>query len=708
MAYTDYSISNNTYGYETEEERRRREAAGQTGPVNPETIADYSLASTPPNQVDQSTMGLQIPQSQQMQNIQMGQPAVQEQTTVVGQQPVVGGQPTVETVTPPVQQYLDMYQTAQTDPSALLKMSQDQNAPEWMRGRAREQAANLLNNERGFQIAQEQMKTMSPEDLESNLRKKTTEGSWLKAIMYGALGMEQSAQAEAAKLGIGKESAVLGSDGTPYMIKTAMNGTPIEGYNAKTGKKLSAEELVSATAGIAGTKLNIVGGSYINDKTGDVGRMVTDEKTGRSYIQTDKGRQSMEGFRPQSSTGSLDMQRVQQVQQQNIKLAGDWARLQMQVQGAAPEAANRFLGEFNAKHNTNYSLSSISGSAPQISLETGQMTGAQPQPQAMPQTQPAQQVVQPQPQVVNRQPPVAQTQPRVAAPVNPAQIQTQPAPIVNRGTNVGVSVGGTSPADIEIRKGLGKTQAETNISVAGKRSESFNKILDEEVRPNAQAGDTVSSTRKQQFQIFDRPDVDMNKIFGLATGAGRSPGDQSWTMIRDVLLGKFEGRTDDIKQRAAALGLSPAEQSALAEYQIANVAVNSANLKKTAGPGAVSDAEQKVNREAGVDPTKVPALGAYNAMAQSQFDADKQRYKGDWAESNPAQNALQLDKAWRVESQKLTGIYSEIAKERAKFIASNGSTTAAVKEGYKRFPIPEYDPSSGQWKKTKPLTSYNR
>lgn len=108
MAYTDYSISNNTYGYETEEERRRREAAGQVGSVNPETIADYSLASTPSNQVDQSGMGSQMPQSQQMQNIQMGQPAVQEQPTVVGQQPVVGGQPTVETVTPPVQQYLDV------------------------------------------------------------------------------------------------------------------------------------------------------------------------------------------------------------------------------------------------------------------------------------------------------------------------------------------------------------------------------------------------------------------------------------------------------------------------------------------------------------------------------------------------------------------------------------------------------------------------
>lgn len=251
-------------------------------------------------------------------------------------------------------------------------------------------------------------------------------------------------------------------------------------------------------------------------------------------------------------------------------------------------------------------------------------------------------------------------------------------------------------------------QVKTNVGVAGKRTESYNTILDTEVRPEGQKGDTISAKRKQQFEIFDRPGIDMNKIFGIATGAGRSPTDQTWTIVRDVLLGKYEGKVDDIKQRAAALGLSPAEQSALAEYQIANVDINAANLKKTAGAGSVSDAEQKVNKEAGIDPTKVPALGAYNAMSQGKFDADKARWKADWADTQPATNALQLDKAWRQESSRLTDIYSNIAKERIKFITDNGSTTMAVKEGYKRFPIPEYDPQSGGWKKTKPLSSFNR
>ena len=144
------------------------------------------------------------------------------------------------------------------------------------------------------------------------------------------------------------------------------------------------------------------------------------------------------------------------------------------------------------------------------------------------------------------------------------------------------------------------------------------------------------------------------------------------------------------------------------EYNTANQKINAATLKQTAGPGSVSDAEQRANREANVDPTKVPALGAFNAMAQSQFDGDRARYKADWALTSPATNALQLDKEWRKENQRLSDMYRTTATERAQFIAANGGTTAAVQQGYKRFPVPEYDAETGTWKKTRPLNSYER
>jgi hypothetical protein len=250
--------------------------------------------------------------------------------------------------------------------------------------------------------------------------------------------------------------------------------------------------------------------------------------------------------------------------------------------------------------------------------------------------------------------------------------------------------------------------AKENIQVAGKRSESFNKHIDDNITPDAVNGDSIASTRKQQFAIFDRPGVDAGKIFGIANGAGSAPGDQRWTMFRDVLLGKVSEPADKIRERAAALGLNPQEQSAVAEYSIANADINSKTLKSTAGPGSVSEAEQKINQERNVDPTKVPMLGGYNAMAQSQFNGDLAKYKGDWSLTSKASNTAQLESDWRKEKAKVTQMYTDMVKQRIDYISGMGNTPAAIKEGYRRFPVPEYDANSGTWTKKKPITSYDK
>ena len=271
-----------------------------------------------------------------------------------------------------------------------------------------------------------------------------------------------------------------------------------------------------------------------------------------------------------------------------------------------------------------------------------------------------------------------------------------PAPAVN------VGAGGATPAARVAGTEISVAGAKENIQVQGARSQAFNKILDEEIRPQAQAGDTVSSVRKQQFALFDRPGVDSNKLFGLYNAAGEAPGDQKLSIIRDIFGGVFKPEAE-VSQRLALLNLSPQERSALMEYNTANQRVNAATLKQNSGPGSISDAEQRANREANVDITKVPALGAFNAMAQSQFDGDRARWKADWAATQPAQNALQLDRAWRKENQRLADLYRDVATQRGKFISDNGGTTTAVQQGYKRFPVPEYDPATESWKKTKPL-----
>jgi hypothetical protein len=161
-----------------------------------------------------------------------------------------------EPTMPPVMNHLRQYEDAQDDPGKLLEISRS-DAPDWMKQQAKNRAGEILISNRDKQRAEEEIKSMDPNTLASKLREKTTGGSWTKAIIFGLLGMDQSQQAEAAKLGIGKETSILGADGKPYLVKMSSNGTPIEGYSAETGKKLSANELVTVTSNATGKATDV-------------------------------------------------------------------------------------------------------------------------------------------------------------------------------------------------------------------------------------------------------------------------------------------------------------------------------------------------------------------------------------------------------------------------------------------------------------------
>lgn len=316
------------------------------------------------------------------------QPAIQAQPQAQQSQYSLAGMPQLglrapQATTPPattdssmyIQQYVDM----QDDPRKLIQYGFSESTPEPLRNRAKSRAAELIQQQQGEAEAKQRMSTMNETELAKALREKTSGGSYLKAMLFNTLGMTNSAMAEKAKLGIGKEQTVMLSDGTPAIIKIADNGTPISGYNATTGAKLSANDLVAAQAG-ATRKLNIVGGTFINDTTGEVGRVITDEKTGQSYIQTDTGRKPMTGFRPQASTGSLSDQRTRTIQDINLKLQGKGIEEQM-----------RILSDYNKQlAGAGFPIvqpSEVGINVPQIS---GQAPARAPAPAQMPAQAPAQ------------------------------------------------------------------------------------------------------------------------------------------------------------------------------------------------------------------------------------------------------------------------------------------------------------------------------
>ena len=585
-------------------------------------------------------------------------------------------------------------------------------------------------------------------DIAREAQKSGDEGSYIKAYLYQRLGLTKLAQDEQEKLSpTTRWERVLTQDNKPALVKVDRRGLPIEGYSQEG--RLTDQQLIGINAG---RQLDIVGGTYVNDRTGQVGRVITDKKTGQSYIQTDTGAVPMTGFRPQASTGTLTDMATRQYQQARIEFEtkpsiatateylkfaqtvdpGDGSMIrQAQMQISRLPYGQQVLSGLPGQPQTAtpgapQPVAPQPGAAPAAVspalVQPAPVAPAQPAPAA-----PAQPAMVPQPSVPVRpqiSAPVIQPTAPGAGAITPAQVQGgatimppvfTPSPIragespaayaerVRREGEAYNSALRQNEARQQAALNVGVSQQRAGIEVGQARTQSFNRILDEEVRPQAQAGDTVSSVRKQQFAIFDRPGVDMNKIFGLYNAAGEGANAQKFTIVRDILGGMFKPEVE-VSQRLAQLNLTPQEKSALMEYNAANQRINAATLKATAGPGSVSDAEQKVNRESNVDITKVPALGAYNAMAQSQFDGDRARWKADWALTQPATNALELDREWRKESSRLAQIYADIARQRIAWIQQNGSTTDAVRQGYKKFPVPEYDAQSGRWIKTRPIS----
>ena len=175
-------------------------------------------------------------------------------------------QPAVDT------KIFDFYQRNQDNPQALITMgfSDAPGIPDFLKDRMKNRAAEMIQQQREEAAAQKQIPNMTESEIARALRERTTGGSYVKAALFGLLGMEQSAQAEAAKLGVGKET-LTSINGQPALIKMAANGTPIEGFNAATGKKLSAEELVIAAqgGGALGKGTSLSADVYVDPTTGN-------------------------------------------------------------------------------------------------------------------------------------------------------------------------------------------------------------------------------------------------------------------------------------------------------------------------------------------------------------------------------------------------------------------------------------------------------
>jgi hypothetical protein len=246
----------------------------------------------------------------------------------------------------------DRFLQIQDNTDELMKYAADATVPKYLQDRARETAYEQLVVGRQEQKARDTAQKIIAEGDGKKIANalqgrgaRGDEGSYLKMIMLGFISPEL-AGAEAVKLGLKAskwETSLLTDDKgntTAVEIQRRADGKLIGGTRVD-GTPLTTKELEKA-AGSTGQKLGIVGGTYVNDRTGEVGRVISDEKTGISYVQTDTGRKPMTGFRPQATAGTLGDMNTRQLQELRNKL--DFAG-----PNASVEAREKIIAESEAK-----------------------------------------------------------------------------------------------------------------------------------------------------------------------------------------------------------------------------------------------------------------------------------------------------------------------------------------------------------------------
>lgn len=568
-------------------------------------------------------------------------------------------------ITEPVKQYIDNYQTSQDDPLRLLALRNDENAPKFIRERAGEQAYSLMNKEVQTAAATKQAQELAAAAASGDRRASNTiarelqgqDGSYLKMILLGFISPQLAAE-EAVKLGYGnKWTTTTDTDGKAALIQVNARGLPLKGY-AQDGTEIATDDLVKYVGGGAAAKnLDIVGGTFVNDKTGEVGRMVTDKRTGRTQVQTDTGLKPMTGFRPQSSGGSLEQQAAAQQQKLGINLVYEPA-----IAAASKGAAT--LAEFNAMNGTNFAIAGRDslGMPLLVDQQSGQLL---------------------------TKPPAAPTGAAPAAPQSAAQAAAQGGRITPLPTTVAPTAPtGQTPTNVMIGTEFTKGQQEQYI-----------KQVAEDIQPKADTSSQISRIRKDQVQ---GPDGILNnpELSGILQGQG-SGAREAANILRDLITGNFKDEAD-LTRRVASLSLTQRQKDVLGIQIGRNLQIAPLTLKANAGPGAVSDAEQKANREANVDITRQPLYSGLTLLTGDQFQKDLAVAKNDFRMSRPDIRSIdQLNVAWNAEKKKATTAYDGIYRARAQYIAkynADGTNTRAVVDAFKYYPVPEWTGSGWDYK----------
>ncbi len=584
--------------------------------------------------------------------------------------------PTATPGLPSSEQFITRYQDTQTDPAGLMKLATDDTAPDWIKERARNRAADLITEQRDTMKAKEALAAATPNDLARYLQGKTKAGedynltTRIRAMLFSASGNNDLAAREWNKLdNTGTDKYVQGADGQSYLLRTRANGEVMGGFNAKTGAALTPEEMVNVSAGVQTQKGVHQAADTYADPTGKLkGNFVLETRPGQAPVFKEVGTgrvaTAAEGavLRKIGVTGTLEDQLARQRQ-----------KLMTDLQFVEPTKRMEFAARFDAEHGTNF--------AGELKNQMPGSFGGQPAPT----TTVAPSVA------ASGGGPVAPTGAIPTGPIAPGMAIPKPT--------------GATPAQIKQAETLGTEAGKAGIAVSETEQKEFVKDMKPAIGTAASDGQMIGSARRQQLDLIKSNPSILNIMNGDGTRF-----DQARNIITRIATGAYSDENKEaLYKDVKATGLSQGEQGALIDFANLNTGINSKTLKANSGAGSISNAEQQANKDANIgNVDRIPAYAAMSGLHRSQFAGDLAASKQAFLDTHPdIKTTSQFNSAWAKEEANLLKGYQGIAKARfdvmgrAPEVGASKEAIAAYKDrvfrAFEAYPAPRWDAATGKW-----------
>jgi hypothetical protein len=602
-------------------------------PVAPETVIPQATVPAPTQTMPQATVP--APAQTMPQPPLGGGLQVRPQQAEAFMPGEIAGMPTMQP--PPVApEYETLIQAAAGNARVRNKIITDPNTPADVRRAAIVLERRDLERQRETGVAQKEIQkaveTGNFNALARKIKQETEGGSLLKALFYKSIGMTNLALEEEKKMGAGRkwQTVTDPTTGDRGFVEYDADGLPLSGFDS-TGAELSQERLAAFGAGGPMKGVEVEAGTYM-DPTGTVkGNWVLERSPGRSvYRQVGTNRvataDEAAALRKTGVQGTLTDQAQRQIQRVNIELQQEWAKLKQKVAGAGPEAANRFLGEFSAKYKVPVTMAQLSGDAPQINMQTGEMIPPQ----------------------VGAQAPVQQAGGQAAGGTTTGT-GGRPATGVEslRPTDTsGIGSQRGSPAAIEAEaealKAGGVTAAQESVKSVEKLTSAVAETADA-------AGQTAAIARRIRGTVTANP-----QIAGMLTKRN----DQGMDIITAALafVDQGLGGSEAIEAAFKQMNFNANEVALYDQIKGDLTELSLAKARENKGQGAFTDFERRLFTQTTGDIARNPGRAILYRMEILEYAADKAQRKSEFMEDyrarNPRATAGQIQAAWRRETKK--------------------------------------------------------